>query len=189
MSIITKDKLTASPQQGLRDSAQLGQTMQQAAGAILRYGLVGILLWIGLFKFTSTEAHNVMPLISHSPFLSWMELAFGVQKSSDIIGVSEIVIGLLIATRFFSPLVCFAGSIGGILTFLTTLSFLFSTPMTVVHTQGLWGPSDTGGFLVKDVFLLGAALWSAGEAWTAYQTSLAGKGIHPSGAAGGQLLP
>jgi uncharacterized membrane protein YkgB len=50
--------------------------------------------------------------------------------------------------------------------FLSTLSLLFSTP-------GLWHfaewhplPATTadGGFLMKDVFLLGAALWTAGEA-------------------------
>jgi uncharacterized membrane protein YkgB len=50
--------------------------------------------------------------------------------------------------------------------FLTTLSFLFSTP-------GMWEsapdfplplPNIVGWFLVKDLFLLGAAVWSAGEA-------------------------
>lgn len=170
MNTVTKNAILKSAQdQGMPGQAMLGETMQRAAGAILRYGLVGILLWIGTFKFTNMEAHGIAPLISHSPFLSWMEPAFGVRGTSRIIGVSEIVIGLLIAARFLSPLVCFVGSIGGILTFLTTLSFFLSTPMTVANVEGIWAPTETGAFLIKDVFLLGAAVWSAGEAWSAFQ--------------------
>jgi uncharacterized membrane protein YkgB len=53
--------------------------------------------------------------------------------------------------------------------FLTTLSFLVTTP-------GVWEPSlggfpalsaVPGQFLVKDLALLGMALWSLGEAWQA----------------------
>lgn len=169
MSTTTRKTRTPAQQQGLLDSAQHGQTMQQAAGSLLRYGLAGVLLWIGLFKFTHLEAHDIQGFISHSPFMAWMEPAFGTQRTSNIVGVSEIVIALLIAARFFSPLLCFAGSLGGLLTFLVTLSFMVSTPMTVVQTQGYWGPTPPGGFIIKDVFLLGASLWSAGEAWAAVQ--------------------
>jgi uncharacterized membrane protein YkgB len=42
--------------------------------------------------------------------------------------------------------------------FLTTLSFLATTP-------GLDGL--TQGFLIKDIFLLGAGVFTAGEAWRA----------------------
>ena len=53
--------------------------------------------------------------------------------------------------------------------FLTTLSFLATTP-------GVWEPSaggfpalsgKPGQFLIKDLALLGIALWSLGEAWQA----------------------
>jgi uncharacterized membrane protein YkgB len=67
----------------------------------------------------------------------------------------ELAIGLLIAIRHWSLGLCAVGSTGAILMFLTTLSFLVTTP-------GL--DSATQGFIMKDVFLLGAALWSAGEA-------------------------
>ncbi len=165
MSLITE----APPLQD--EQIRRGEAAQRAAGAILRYGLVGILLWIGAFKFTNTEAHNIAPLLSHSPFMSWMETAFGVLGASRVIGVAEIVTALLIVSRFFSPLVCFVGSVLGILTFLSTLSFFFSTPMTLANVEGLWAPTDAGAFLLKDVFLLGASVWSAGEAWSAYQMS------------------
>ena len=86
-----------------------------------------------------------------------------------MLGVVEVAVALLIAVRPFSPR---ASALGGALAvgmFLTTLSFLFSTP-------GVWA-KDAGGFpalsgkpgqfLLKDLALLGIALWSLGEAWRA----------------------
>ena len=47
--------------------------------------------------------------------------------------------------------------------FLVTLSFLFTTP-------GVLDPQNpAGGFLIKDLILLGAALYTAGEALHAAQ--------------------
>jgi uncharacterized membrane protein YkgB len=52
--------------------------------------------------------------------------------------------------------------------FVTTLSFLFSTPGVLGTGRDVPAPgAEAGGFLLKDVFLLGAALWSTGEAWRA----------------------
>jgi reactive chlorine resistance protein C len=88
------------------------------------------------------------------------------QGISNAIGVAEIVIAVLIAARPFSPEASALGSILSIGMFLSTLSFLLSTP-------GLWHLAEwhplpatnaDGGFLMKDVFLLGAAIWTAGEA-------------------------
>lgn len=65
---------------------------------------------------------------------------------------------ILIALRSFSPKASAAGSLAGNLHFLTTLSFLVTTP-------GALSPgSDIGGFLMKDLVLLGAAIYTAGEA-------------------------
>ena len=47
--------------------------------------------------------------------------------------------------------------------FLTTLSFLFSLPGWDPRLGGFPALSDAGGFLIKDVVLLGSALWSLGE--------------------------
>jgi uncharacterized membrane protein YkgB len=72
--------------------------------------------------------------------------------------MSEVATGILIALRPVSPKLSAVGSLAGIAIFLTTLSFLFTTP-------GALAPgSDAGGFLVKDIVLLGAAIYTAGEA-------------------------
>jgi uncharacterized membrane protein YkgB len=59
--------------------------------------------------------------------------------------------------------------------FLTTLSFLLSTP-------GVWEPSlggfpalsgNPGQFLIKDLALLGISLWSFGDSWRASERTTA----------------
>jgi reactive chlorine resistance protein C len=134
---------------------RLPSTLQGIGHAILRYGLVLILLVVGLQKWTKAEAEGIQPWMAHSPFLSWLYLVTGVQGASIVIGVCELIIAALIAVRRWAPRLAVVGSAGAIVMFLTTLSFLITTP-----NQG----PDAQGFLMKDVFLLGAAVWSTGEA-------------------------
>ena len=86
-----------------------------------------------------------------------------------VLGVVEVAIALLIAARPFSPRASAVGSALAIGMFLTTLSFVVTTP-------GVWEPSAggfpalsamPGQFLIKDLALLGISLWSLGESWKA----------------------
>jgi reactive chlorine resistance protein C len=128
---------------------------------VLRYGVVFLLVAIGTAKYFAFEAEGIKPLVEHSPFLSWMLGAFGVQGASDVIGTLEILTGLAIASRRLAPAVSAVGSAAGVITFLTTLSFLFSTPgaLSLKH--------PAGAFLMKDVVLLGACIVTAAEAFRA----------------------
>jgi len=134
---------------------------QQRAGdlgaVILRYSLVFFFLAFGLYKFTAVEASAIEPLMKHSPVLFWVEPLLGVRGGSALIGIIEITIGALIALRRFSPRWSSYGSLAAAAVLVTTLSFLFTTP-------GLDPSSADAGFILKDLTLLGAALWSAGEA-------------------------
>ena len=138
--------------------------IERAGGLILRYGLVLLVLWYGVFKFTPAEARAIEPLLRNSPLLSWLYEVTGVMEASRIIGGVEIVIALLIAARPFSARLAAAGSLGAIGMFVTTLSFLVTTPGMFGMVDGLLVPHGGGGFIVKDVMLLGAAVWSLGEA-------------------------
>ena len=142
------------------------ERLDGAAGAVLRYGLVAVVLFFGAFKFTAAEAAGIQPLVSHSPFLSWLYSVASVRAVSNGIGTVEIAVALLIAARPFSAALSAAGSLGAIGMFATTLSFLFTTPGVFVSVPGfpVAVPNEIGAFLVKDLFLLGAALWSAAEA-------------------------
>lgn len=160
-------KEDASAQGRLRSlEAWLGR----AALVVARYGLVLILLYLGAFKFTEVEARGIEPFVSNSPFFSWLHQSLGAQGLSNAIGVSELVTALLIGARRLSARLCVYGSLAGVATFLVTLSFLVTTPGTWIAVPGfpLPVPNELGWFLIKDVFLLGAALLSAAEALTAY---------------------
>jgi uncharacterized membrane protein YkgB len=132
---------------------------------ISRYGLLGLLLLWGSFKFFSFEAMAIQPLVGHSPFFSWMLPIFGLQGTSDIIGVVEISTGLLIATRHWLPRISAYGSLSASVIFAVTLSFLVSTPGAFASSSPL------SGFLLKDIMFLGGALVTAGEALSAAHAS------------------
>jgi uncharacterized membrane protein YkgB len=159
-------------------STKAGEDLTSAASVIsgfgsrtLRYGLAVVVGWIGAMKFTGYEANGIQPLVAHSPFLSWMYHISTVRQFSDGLGVVEIGIAVLIALRFWSPKATAIGSAVAVLMFLTTLSFLFSTPGWEPSLGGFPALSGAvGQFLLKDVVLLGAAMFSLGEALTYINT-------------------
>jgi uncharacterized membrane protein YkgB len=131
---------------------------------VSRYGLVLTLLLIGVLKFTAGEAQGIQPLVAHSPLMSWLYRIFSVQAVSNLIGGIEIAVALLIALRPISARLSFIGSVGAIITFLLTVSFLFSTPGAFQLSYGFPLLGDAGQFLIKDLVLLGASIWTAAEA-------------------------
>jgi uncharacterized membrane protein YkgB len=151
----------AAPRATDRTLLERAARLDAIAGALLRYGTVALLSLFGAMKFTAPEAEGIRPLVEHSPLLSWLYTLFGVRGGSDVIGVIELTAAILICTRRWRPRLAALGSLLAAVTFVTTLSFLVTTP-------GIWDPSNPfGGFIMKDIVLLGAALWSAGEALAA----------------------
>ena len=136
------------------------RVLSRIGGYVLRYSLVFFFVAFGFYKFTPQEALGIQPLTEHSVGLFWINPLLGVRGGSDVIGVIEIAAGLMIAARFLAPRLSGYGSLVAAFALLNTLSFLFTTPN--LDPQG----SDAG-FLLKDLTLLGAALWSAGDAFAA----------------------
>jgi uncharacterized membrane protein YkgB len=131
---------------------------------VSRYGLVITLLLIGALKFTAGEAQGIQPLVANSPLMFWLYRIFTLQGVSNLIGMIEIVVALLIALRPWSARLSLVGSIGAIITFVLTVSFLFSTPGAFQFSHGFPLLGDAGQFLIKDLVLLGASIWTAAEA-------------------------
>jgi uncharacterized membrane protein YkgB len=102
--------------------------------------------------------------VANSPLMFWLYRILSVQGGSNLIGVIEIVVALLIASRPFSARLSLIGSIGAIITFSLTVSFLYSTPGAVHFSHWLPVLNDAGQFLIKDLVLLGASVWTAAEA-------------------------
>jgi len=142
--------------------------IQRVSEFIIRYGLVIVLGWIGAMKFTAYEATGIKALVETSPFMSWMYRVFSLQATSNVIGVTELTAAVLIAIRPLSARLSAVGSVLAVCTFLTTLTFLFSLPGWEKSLGGFPALSGSGGFLLKDTVLLGAALFTLGD-------SLAGK--------------
>lgn len=117
-------------------------------------------------KFTSYEAEGIRPFVENSPIMSWFYQWLSVQQFSAILGVVEILTGLLIAMRFQFPKLSALGSLSGTLMFCGTLSFIITTPGWE-ESLGFPALSVTGQFLLKDLVLLGASIWTAAEAWQA----------------------
>lgn len=138
--------------------------INKLAGILLRYGLVLVLGWIGAMKFTAYEAEGIKPLVATSPLMGWMLNVFSLQATSNIIGVTELVTAALIAIRPVAPKLSAIGSVMAVLTFLATLTFLFSLPGWEQTLGGFPALSGSGGFLLKDVVLLGAAIWTLADA-------------------------
>lgn len=136
------------------------------------YGLIAslaiIYFWFGGMKFTPYEAEGLVPLVQNSPLLSWMYDIFSVRGFSTFLGFVELTIGLLIAGRLVSPTL---SAIGGFLSaglFVTTLSFMISTPGVI--EPGLGFPAISvapGQFLLKDVGLLAASVHVLGQSLSA----------------------
>ena len=125
---------------------------------VLRYGLVLVFLLFGATKFTAAEAMAIKPLVSNSPFMGWLYGVLSDQGASALIGTIEIATAILMAARPLSARVAAVGSALAVGTFLTTLSFLFTTPGALAATH------PAHGFLLKDIVLLAAAIATGTEA-------------------------
>ena len=140
------------------------RSIDRISAFVLRYGLVLVIFWIGCLKFTAYESKGVFNHASHSPLLAWAYHILDVRDFSRGLGVVEITIALLIAIGPVWPKLSIVGSLGGIGMFLTTLSFVITTPG--VWQAGYGFPALAGfpgQFLVKDVVLLGAAIWTLAD--------------------------
>jgi uncharacterized membrane protein YkgB len=152
-----------------QEKSRLSSRVEAVGRELARYGLVVVVGWIGLMKFTAYEAEGIRPFVANSPLMSWVYGLMSVRGFSAALGVVEVAVALLIAARPIAPRASLVGSALAVGMFLTTLSFLFTTP-------GVWEPSlggfpalsaIPGQFLIKDLALLGISLWALGDAWKA----------------------
>ena len=126
----------------------------------LYVSLAIIYAWFGGMKFTDYEAQGLVPLVENSPLLSWFYAVFSVRGFSTFLGFVELSIGLLIALWLASPFFSAAGGLLSAGLFVTTVSFMVSTPGVVVPELGVPAISVAPGqILLKDIGLLAASFW------------------------------
>ena len=157
--------MTATNIRARVESSTTEAMVSRIAGHLARYGLVIVIGWIGLLKFTSYEAQGIQPLVAHSPFMSWLYDIFSVTTFSSLLGVLEVGTAVLLAVKPWWPKVSAVGSLIAVGLFVATISFLFTTPgIGESAAGGFPALSMTGQFLIKDVALLGLAAWTLADA-------------------------
>ncbi len=118
-------------------------------------GMITILVWIGIFKFTLTEANAIYPLIANHPLMNWLYIPFSKLTISKFIGTTELIIAAGLLSSLFKPkLGLIFGALSSLI-FLTTLSFLFTTPETWKIVDGV---VITHFFLLKDIVFFGISI-------------------------------
>ena len=118
-------------------------------------GVALVLVWIGVYKFTPTEAALIKPLVDNHPLMGWLYSILSVQMVSNLIGATEIIVAAGLLIGLFKPKIAYYSGIAAAIIFLATLSFLITTPNT-------WKVSDgilvSNFFLVKDILFLAIAI-------------------------------
>jgi hypothetical protein len=108
-----------------RDVAEVVKisTIDTIAAALGRYGLVIVIGWIGALKFANFEAHQIQPLVAHSPFMGWLYDFLPVYTFSALLGVVELAAAVLLAIKPVAPRLSIIGSLLAIVLFVSTVSF------------------------------------------------------------------
>jgi reactive chlorine resistance protein C len=149
-------------------------TIDKLASVLGRYGLVIVVGWIGALKFANYEAHQIQPLVANSPFMGWVYHIFPVYAFSALLGVFEVAAAVLLAIKPVAPRLSIVGSAMAILLFVSTTSFLFTTPGVGEPAGGGFPAlSLLGEFLLKDIPLLGLSFWTLADSIRAAQQRIA----------------
>jgi reactive chlorine resistance protein C len=150
------------------DIAAREALLTRVGGLLARYGLAVVIGWIGLLKFTSYEAEGIQPLVANSPFMSWIYDVMSVTTFSTLLGVVEGSAAVLLLVKPWWPRLSAVGSLIAVGLFVATISFLFTTPgVGEASAGGFPALSMTGEFLIKDVALIGIAVWTLADALNA----------------------
>lgn len=148
----------------------LGEKVTRLGVGGIYFSLTVIYLWFGGMKFSGYEANAIHGFVSNSPLLSWMYSFMSIQGFSDFLGVLEISIGVLIAARLISPKLSVLGGILSAGLYITTLSFMLTTPGVFESTIGFPAIAVLPGqFLLKDLGLLAASIFVVGTSFTALE--------------------
>ncbi len=135
------------------------------ASLLARYGLVIVLAWFGAMKFTSYESQGISHWVANSPFLSWMYNIMSIDAFGRLNGSIELLVAVLLAVKPWFPKASVLGGIFASLFFAMTLSFMITTPgVGEASAGGFPVLSADGEFLMKDIAIIGLALWLLADA-------------------------
>jgi uncharacterized membrane protein YkgB len=102
--------------------------------------------------------------------MGWLYAFMPEYTFSALLGVFEVAAAILLAIKPVAPKLSIAGSLMAVVLFVSTISFLFTTPgVSEAAGGGFPALSLTGEFLLKDIPLLGLSFWTLADAIKAVQ--------------------
>src|SRR6476469_4560291 len=112
-------RMTSLMQEAAHEKRAMSSQVEAVGRELARYSLVVVVGWIGLMKFTAYEAEGIRPFVANSPLMSWVYGLMSVRGFSALLGVVEVAIAILIATRPLSARASALGSALAVGMFLT----------------------------------------------------------------------
>jgi len=111
-------------------------------------------------KWFSFEAHQIEPLIAHSPLVFWTIPAFGVDGAGYFLGTTETIFGTLILLGYWNSKLGILGALGSIITFLGTVTIIPFLPNAwATEAGGFPAMYLPVAFLMKDFIFLAASFY------------------------------
>lgn len=127
---------------------------------LIRAAMVFTFAIFGYQKWYSFEAHQISPLIAHSPLVFWLIPAFGINGAGYFLGTTEWLFGSLLLLGFWHRRLGILGAIGSTITFLGTVSIIPFLPNAwAVEAGGFPVMYLPVAFLMKDVLFLAVSLY------------------------------
>jgi uncharacterized membrane protein YkgB len=127
---------------------------------LLRGVMVLTFYAFGIQKWNAYTAQMLVPLISHSPIVFWLEPVFGVRGAGFFLGTSELTFGTLILLGYWSRKLGILGALGSIVTFVGTVSIIFFLPDAWAKEAGGFPIMTLPlGFLMKDFLFLAVSFY------------------------------
>jgi uncharacterized membrane protein YkgB len=122
---------------------------------LIRAAMVFTFFAFSIQKWSEYTAQMLVPLISHSPVVFWLEPVFGVRGAGYFLGTTEMIFGLLILLGYWNSRLGILGALGSIVTFVGTTTIIPFLPDAWAKEAGGF-PIMTlpAGFLTKDVLFL-----------------------------------
>ncbi|MBK3518532.1 DUF417 family protein [Carboxylicivirga marina] len=141
----------------------IGKTFKTFGQFVLRYGFAITFIWLGLMKLRNSEADYLKQVLSNSSLFSWMLQYITSYAFSQLIAYLQMAIGLLITLKPVARKVSFWGGFAASVILLISVSTIFSSSIVWEANYGFPELSKHGQSILKDVVLLGAALWCTGD--------------------------
>lgn len=141
----------------------IAKAFKTSGQIILRYGLAITFIWLGLMKLRNSEADYLKQVLANSSLFSWMLKYISSYAFSQMLAYLQMIIGVLIVLKPIAKKVSFWGGVVATVILMISVSTIFTSSYVWQAPYGFPELSKLGQSILKDIVLLGAAMWCVGD--------------------------